>query len=155
MPYKGLGLFLDAVDLLCADNIAVEIGVFGEGALGTEAKRLESMGAEVGNHWLCEGEIAAVLARFHVVVLSYTEASQSGVAAMAFGAGLPVVATPVGGLKEQIRDGEIGVLARSMDAESLAEAIKSLLLVPGRYEAISRTIANTREQRSMARFVER
>ena len=153
MRYKGLELFLDAVDLLRAENIAVEVGVFGEGALGACATRLSAIGAEVVNRWLTDAEIGALLPRFHAMVLSHIEASQSGVAATALGCGLPVVATPVGGLVEQITDGHTGVLARRADAPALAAAIKSLLLDPQLYRTICLNIARSREQRSVARFV--
>jgi glycosyltransferase involved in cell wall biosynthesis len=86
-------------------GIAVELGVFGEGDLGSSAERLSVMGAEVINRWLTEAEISVLLPRFHVMVLSHVEASQSGAAAAALGAGLPVIATPVGGIIEQITDG--------------------------------------------------
>jgi hypothetical protein len=69
--------------------ISVEVGVFGEGTLGASTKWLSAMGAEVINRWLTENEIAAILPRYHALVLSYTEASQSAVVAAAFGAGLP------------------------------------------------------------------
>jgi glycosyltransferase involved in cell wall biosynthesis len=153
MQYKGLDVFLDAVDLLRADGLAVEVGVFGEGPLGNSAARLRAMGAEVVNRWLSAAEIAAILARCHTVVLAHIEASQSGIAAMALAAGLPVVATPVGGLNEQIVDGVTGVLALRTDAPALADAIKRLLLDPALYRAVCGNIARTSEQRSMARFV--
>jgi glycosyltransferase involved in cell wall biosynthesis len=47
MPYKGLPLFLDMVEELHRQGIAVEVGVFGEGDLGASRARLEAMGAEV------------------------------------------------------------------------------------------------------------
>jgi glycosyltransferase involved in cell wall biosynthesis len=144
---------LDALDLLADDGIAVELGVFGEGPLGPNAERLKRLGAEVVNRWLTGRELATILSRFHAVVLSHTEASQSGIAAAAFGAGLPVIATPVGGLMEQIIDGQTGVLALRADAPNLAEAIKRLMLDPTLYRAIRHNIAATRENRSMAHFV--
>ena len=80
--------------------------------------------------------------------------SQSGVAATALGAGLPVVATPVGGLIEQIKDGQTGILAARADAPALAQAIKRLLLDPPLYRAICENIQQTGDERSMRRFVE-
>ena len=154
MPYKNLPLFLDMVDLLRRDGIAVYVGVFGEGSLGSNAERLQLLGAEVINRWLSEAEIAAILPRFHALVLSHTEASQSGVAATAFGAGLPVIATPVGGLTEQVIDGVNGMLALRADAPALAEAAKRLLLEPQTYGAIGQNIVRMRAQRSMAKFVD-
>ena len=153
MPYKGLPLFLDTVEMLREQNIPIEIGVFGEGPLGTSAARLETLGAEVVNRWLTEMEIASVLPSYHVMVLSHTEASQSGVAATALGCGMPIVATPVGGLIEQIVDGQTGLLALRADSPSLAQAIKVLAENPQLYRAICLNIAKTNDQRSMPRFV--
>jgi glycosyltransferase involved in cell wall biosynthesis len=86
------------------------------------------------------------------MVLSHVEASQSGVAAAALGAGMPVVATPVGGLIEQILDGRTGVVALRADAAALSEALEDLLLNPVLYNSICANIAATRETRSMGRF---
>jgi glycosyltransferase involved in cell wall biosynthesis len=153
MPYKGLSLFLDAVDVLREQGVAVKVGVFGEGELGRNAARLQAIDAEVVNRWLSVQEIGAILLQFHAVVLSHIEASQSGVAAAALGAGLPVIATPVGGLIEQINDGVTGVIAKRAEAHALAEAIMRLYLDPGLYRAICNGIARTHDERSMARFV--
>jgi glycosyltransferase involved in cell wall biosynthesis len=85
--------------------------------------------------------------------LPYTEASQSGVAAAALGAGLPIIATPVGGLVDQIVDGETGMIASAVNAPGLSEATKRLVLHEATYRTICDNIARSREQRSMARFV--
>jgi glycosyltransferase involved in cell wall biosynthesis len=45
LPYKGLAVLLDALDILKEQGLRVELGVFGEGPLGPSAKRLEAMGA--------------------------------------------------------------------------------------------------------------
>ena len=152
VAYKGLPLLLDAVEILRENGMAVEIGVFGEGPLAQHEDRLRALGAEIVNRWLSDQEFGAILARFHVMVLSHTEASQSGVAAAALGAGLPIVATPVGGLLEQILDGRTGVLALRADGGALAEALEDLLLNPILYRSICEHINATREQRSMRRF---
>jgi glycosyltransferase involved in cell wall biosynthesis len=57
------------------------------------------------------------------VVLPYREASQSGIIAAAHGLGVPVVATPVGALPDQIRNGVDGIIARAVNAEALADAL--------------------------------
>jgi glycosyltransferase involved in cell wall biosynthesis len=153
LPYKGLPLFIDTVERLRQDGLDVEIGVFGEGDIGESAARLQRLRAEVVNRWLTEDEIAAVLQRYDAIVLSHVEASQSGVAAAAFGSGLPVIATPVGGLQEQVQDGVTGALASAVDAAALAEAAKRLLLDPAIYAATCRNIGQRAGERSMARFV--
>jgi glycosyltransferase involved in cell wall biosynthesis len=154
MPYKGLPLFLQMVEELRNQGIAVEAGVFGEGNLGASAAQLRAMGIEVINRWLTEAEIAEILPQFHAVVLSHIEASQSGIAAAAFGAGLPVIATPVGGIIEQVEDEITGVLAARADGVALADAAKRLLFDPALYHLVCRNIAMLKGDRSVARFVE-
>lgn len=155
MAYKGLGRFLDTIELLRAQGFPVAAGVFGEGNLAPYRHRLAALNAEVANRWLPESEIASILPRYHAVVLAHTEASQSGVAAIAFGAGLPVVSTPAGGLREQVIDGVTGTLAATSRAEDLAAAVQRLFATPQSYAAISASIAGSRPDRSMRRFVER
>jgi glycosyltransferase involved in cell wall biosynthesis len=154
MPYKGLPLLLDAWESLRAEGLPLELGVYGEGDLSACADRLHRLGAEVVNTWIPDDGIGPIFDRFDAVVLPNIEASQSGVAAVALASGLPIIATPVGGLTEQVRDGETGILARAADAPSLAEAIRRLALDPALHSSIQHNIAATREGRSMRRFVE-
>jgi glycosyltransferase involved in cell wall biosynthesis len=145
---------IDAVEQIRADGCPVELGVFGAGPLGQSARRLHDLGAEVINQWLSKDEISSILARYDIMVLSHVEASQSGVAATAFGAGMPVVCTPVGGLPEQILDGVTGLVARRADGPALADAIMRLVRDPQLYNAMSTAVVDTQDQRSIARFVE-
>lgn len=48
----------------------------------------------------------------------------------AFAAGIPVVATPVGGIPDFLTDGETGVFCRVHDPESIAEAVRRYLEDP-------------------------
>lgn len=154
MAYKGLQLFLDMVEALRSQGIAVEAGVFGKGKLGANAERLSAMGVEVVNRWHNDDEIAGILRRSHAIVLSHIEASQSGVAAAAFGAGLPVIATPTGGIIEQVKDEVTGVLAARADGVALADAAKRLLCCPALYNRVCDNITSQKGDRSMTLFVE-
>ena len=153
MPYKGLGLFVDAVEMLQRNGIAIEAGVFGEGDIGAERDRLRAVGAEIVNRWLSDDEIAQVLGRYDVMVVSHIEASQSGVIATAFGAGLPVIATPVGALPEQVAHGVTGLVTEAISAEALTQAITRLALDPELYRALCEGVRARRDQGSMQRFV--
>lgn len=153
LPYKGLSLFIDTVAQLQAEGFHVEAGVFGEGDLSFHQERLQQINAEVVNRWLSGEEIDAALKKFHAVVLSHIEASQSGVAAAAFGAGVPVIATPVGGLREQVIDGINGTLASSVSAPALAQAAKRLFLSPALYQSVRKYIANSMNDQSMSQFL--
>ena len=152
MPYKGLPLFVTMVERLRASGVAVVCGVFGEGDLGPDASRLAALDAEIVNHWLDADELAAILNRYDALVASHIEASQSGVVAAALGAGLPVIATPGGGLVEQIDHGVTGIVATAVNAEALASAACRLFFTPGLYETMRGAIHAQAEDRSMANF---
>lgn len=153
MAYKGLDLFVTAAEHLKRSGRPIEVGVFGEGPLGDLAARLDVLGAEVVNRWLDEREISGALDRYHVMVLSHTNASQSGVVAAAHGAGMPIVSTPVGGLLDQISDGKTGLFAARVDADSLAQAIDRLISEPDLYDHICRGIEDRRKARSVDAFL--
>jgi glycosyltransferase involved in cell wall biosynthesis len=85
---------------------------------------------EICNGFISNEEVAGLFQRSTVTVLPYTEASQSGVAAISYGLGTPVVASRVGGLPEIIRDGEDGLLVPPGNAQALANAVIRLLLDP-------------------------
>jgi glycosyltransferase involved in cell wall biosynthesis len=154
LAYKGLPLLVDAVEMLRAEGIMVELGVAGMGNLGAERPRLAALGAEVINRWIEDDEIGPLLARYDAIALSHIEASQSAVAAAAFGRCTPVVAMPVGGIAEQVIDGATGVMADRINARSFADAIHRLAVDPALYERISRNLRETAQDRSMARFVD-
>jgi glycosyltransferase involved in cell wall biosynthesis len=153
--YKGLSLLLDALDLLRSEGIRVHLGVAGAGDIDDVRSRLAALGAEVINRWLDDSEIAPLLERHDAIVLPYIEASQSGVAAVAFGSCMPVIAMPSGGLAEQVIEGRTGTVAADVSAPALADAIRRLATDPALYARISQSLHDTAEERSMRTFVAR
>ncbi len=154
LAYKGLPLFVEACELLRARGADFRIGVAGEGKLGPLADRLTALDAVIVNRWLGYEEVAAVVGRHDCMVLSNIEASQSGVVALAHGFGLPVVATPVGGLTEQIKDGQSGLIARSVSAAALADAMQLFVTDGGLRRRLSEGVAQAQVEFSMARFAQ-
>ena len=151
--YRGLAITVEAVERLRAAGRPVRLGVFGEGDLTPLRTRLEAIDAEVQNRWIAEEEVPEVLAQHDVMALSHIEASQSGAAALALGAGMPLVVTPIGALPEQTGDGAAGVVASAATGEAFAAALESVL-APGqlaRLRAGARTLA---EAHSPARFLD-
>jgi glycosyltransferase involved in cell wall biosynthesis len=155
LPYKGLPLFVAALEKVRANGIPIEIGVYGEGKLGVEGQRLEALGAKIVNQWIPESEIDKIFSQYDALVLSHVEASQSGVVALAFGRGLPVVTTPVGGLTEQVVHEVNGLVADSVTSDALAAQIFRLATEPGLYGRLSETISRDFPQKSMRVFLER
>jgi len=153
LRYKGLPLLLDALEMLRAEGVAVDLGVVGVGDLRGQRVRLESLGAEIINRWVDDRAVCSLLARYEAMVLPYIECSQSASAATAFGSGMPVVGTPVGGLAEQISNGVNGVLAREATARSLADGIRTLATDAALYGRICANLRAGSQERSMRQFL--
>jgi glycosyltransferase involved in cell wall biosynthesis len=128
--YKGLDLLRDAWPRVRAGRPGARLRVVGEGDLDACAPGLAALpGVEVDRRWVPDGEMASVLTSARALVLPYREASQSGVLPLALALGIPVVATAVGGLAEQVRDAENG-LVTPPTAEALAAAMIRMLDAP-------------------------
>ena len=140
LAYKGLDILLDAYALLRArygDRVVLRMA--GSGDLTACADRLASLpGIDMENRWFAEEEIGPELAAADVVVLPYREASQSGVAPSAAAVGLPAVATPVGGLTEQVIHGVSGLIAAAPTAQAVADSVAALIDDPALYRRLSR-----------------
>lgn len=129
LPYKGLDLLAAALASLPPDaRIAVRIVGSGPESPALDALR-RCRGVTVENRWVPETEIGSLLAWSDALILPYREASQSGVAAAALAAGRPVIATRVGGLREQLSNAPQAVLCEPETA-SLARAIQLWLEAP-------------------------
>lgn len=89
--------------------------------------------------WLCWNEytnddLKAFVDATDVVVLPYRRAGRSIVAALAAGAGLPVVATDVGGLAIGVRPGESGEIVPPAAPNALANAVVKVIAGLPRYQ---------------------
>jgi glycosyltransferase involved in cell wall biosynthesis len=125
LPYKGLDL-LEAAMRRLGPRDDIELRVVGSGPASETLAALAALpGITVENRWVPEAEIGALIAWADALVLSYREASQSGVAAAAIGAGRWVVATRVGGMVEQLAQEPMAWLC-DPDEVSLAESLRAL-----------------------------
>jgi glycosyltransferase involved in cell wall biosynthesis len=129
LQYKGLDLLAEAITAL-PPGTGIAVRVVGR---GPESPALNALRAcrsvTVENRWVAETEIGSLLGWSDAVILPYREASQSGVAAAAMAAGRPVIATRVGGLREQLANAPQAVLC-DPDPYSLARAITLWLETP-------------------------
>ena len=72
---------------------------------------------------MTDREIESLISTHSVVVLPYSEASQSGIIPICTALKRPVVVTPVGGLTEQVISGITGIIAASHSAADIASAL--------------------------------
>lgn len=128
--YKGLRHLLDAMPNLQVALPGVRLLIVGE---FWQDKRpyldqIERLGIGpsviVVDRYVPNEQVAVYFSAADVLVLPYVHATQSAVAPVAFGLGLPVITTRVGGLPEFVADGETGLLVPPGDAGALAEAVE-------------------------------
>ena len=127
--YKGLNYLIDAAPMVAKKIPHVKFVIAGEGDNFQKYRDRIGNSAlfEVHNRWISDEERAAMFQRAALVVLPYTEATQSGVVPVAYNFSRPVVGTKVGALAECIEDGKTGLLVPPRDPESLARAIVQIL----------------------------
>jgi glycosyltransferase involved in cell wall biosynthesis len=139
-PYKGLDVALDAVRILVERGMDVQLTVSGEfwEPVETWQERVREAGLEqrvtLRPGYASDDTVRELLATHHVLVAPYRSATQSGVIPIAIAAGRPVVATDVGGLAEQVRDGVDGAVVAPDDPEAFADGIER---VAGALEALA------------------
>ena len=128
-PFKGIPVLLKAIKQLSERLPQVRCVLIGD---GPHRKDLEELvGAlELKNHVIFAGEQLEPRAWLYAMDVfaqpSLVEGSPlSVIEAMA--AGLPIVATSVGGIPELIRDGKDGLLVPPNDPEKLCDALHTLL----------------------------
>jgi glycosyltransferase involved in cell wall biosynthesis len=123
--YKGIQLLADALKLL--DGVPLVLRVVGKSENPSMLATLAALpGVELDLGWKDERTLISHIDWADVCILPYVEASQSGVAPMSYTRGRCVIATPVGGLPEQIRNCETGILTETVSAAALADAIRRL-----------------------------
>lgn len=147
---KGVGTLLEASPRIIARFSDARILIGGSGPEETEARHLaERLG--IADHVTWAGwitDMPAFLAAVDVFVSpALTEAF--GLALLEVGAaGVPVVATRVGGVPEVILDGETGLLVAPADAVALADGVLSLLGDQG----LARRLSSAAKERVLAEF---
>ena len=127
---KGFDVLLDALDRL--DRTDLSVYIVGDGP------RRDWIESEVQSRGLDEvvellgyrSDVPAIMAACDVFVLpSYREGTPR-VITEAMASGLPVIATEIAGIPEQVADGESGYLIQPGDDAALADRLAALLAYP-------------------------
>ena len=127
-PRKGVEVALAAL----AKVPKARLAIVGD---GPDRKKLEararSLGVEVrttfhGFH----DDVQGLVKRAHAGISSSREEGLGLALLEIMATGRPVVAVPVGGIPEIVRNGSTGLLARDIDAEALAVAMRAMMGLP-------------------------
>ena len=157
-PYKGL---LDLIEALPAivKEVDLTLLVVGEvwGDVAPYRERAQALGVADRVQWVdryvSNDETALYFAAADLAVLPYREATGSGVLQLAFGLGVPVVATRTGGMDEAVEDGVTGYLVQPGDTVGLSRAIVRFFYEE-RAAAFRAAIANQPDRFGWARLIE-
>jgi glycosyltransferase involved in cell wall biosynthesis len=132
-PYKGLEYLVEAFVAVMRDLPRTRLIIAGR-IKGAEAywervqARIQNSGAQsrIVQHirFIPEECIERYFKAADVLALPYTNVFQSGVLFLAYSFGLPAIATDVGSLREEIAEGETGLVCVAGDAAALADALR-------------------------------
>jgi glycosyltransferase involved in cell wall biosynthesis len=126
---KGLEYLIEAIKILTTYNSQLTALIIGG---GTERKNLEDLISQLNlkSRVFLLGNIknaAELLPAFDIYANSSVKEGFPYSILEAMSAGLPIVATEVGGIPEMINDGKNGLLVESQNPQALAEKIKILI----------------------------
>jgi glycosyltransferase involved in cell wall biosynthesis len=133
--YKGLEYLIDAFERIVADGGNYRLIVAGRAKKVTDPyvadiqerlnRKIVRERTIVRMEFIPDEELEVYLKAADVAVLPYTRIFQSGVLFLAYSFGLPVIASDVGSLREDVVEGETGFICRAEDSLDLAKTIES------------------------------
>jgi D-inositol-3-phosphate glycosyltransferase len=134
-PYKGLDQLVAAFQRISARHPEYRLIIAGKHRTGAEAyvdqiRESTKADAECGRviqriEHIPDSEVEMYFKAADVLVLPYTHVFQSGVMFLGYSFGLPVIATDVGSLRDDIIEGRTGFLCGPSDPTDLANKIES------------------------------
>jgi sugar transferase (PEP-CTERM/EpsH1 system associated) len=149
-PEKQHRILLDAMALLGAEHSGSVLVVVGDGPIRSELEA-HAAGAGIAERVLFLGErrdVPRLLQVFDVFVLSSRLEGLSLTLLEAMAAGLPIVATDVGGNSEVVVDGRTGFIVESGDPAALASRMARLAGDP----ELSRSMGEMGRKRVVERY---
>lgn len=134
-PYKGLEYLLDSLAQLVAEDTGWRLVVAGKVKPGCEdygddmRRRMQAptvrdrITAHVRH--IPDDQVEIYFKAADVLVIPYVQIFQSGVPFLAYSFGLPVIATDVGSLRDDVIEGRTGSICRPRNPHDLARAIRA------------------------------
>ncbi|OGT31934.1 MAG: hypothetical protein A2W28_04495 [Gammaproteobacteria bacterium RBG_16_51_14] len=146
--YRGLDNLLKIGRILRETVPGIKIIVAGRGSeLERYKEEMTNLGIfEIHDGFIPDKDVFRYFRRASLLLLPYHEASQSGVVAMGFPFGVPVVATRVGSIPEVVIDGRHGRIVSPGDVAGFAGAVRDLLADGGRLKRMSDCCLETAEK---------
>jgi len=126
--YKGIGYLVKAAQKARSSVPDLTVTIAGEGDLSKYGKMISGENwFEIINRYIPDDEVAVLFAKAAVLIMPYTDGSQTGLISVAGAFGKPVIATDVGNFNEMVDNGITGLIIPPIDVNSLSDAIVTLL----------------------------
>lgn len=156
LEYKGLLLLAEAYRSISAKYQNISLTIAGNGNFEPYAEKYKLLpNVNIVNRYIDNEEVSSFFNTGNtVVVLPYINGTQSGVIPIAFEFGNPVISSDIGGLSEQLFDGEYGILFNSGDSSALASAMSLFLEFPDLYQKESEKMLEGKTKLSWASVVQ-
>jgi glycosyltransferase involved in cell wall biosynthesis len=137
--YKGLGLLLAAWESVVeANGLPITLTIAGSGDIGEHLATIARLPrVELRHGWLSDSDMAEIFATHDVNLLPYSEGSTSATSLAGMWAGMPTIASPIGGFKEQLVPGLNALIMREISSEALAECILRISASPDLYNRLA------------------
>jgi D-inositol-3-phosphate glycosyltransferase len=132
-PYKGLNILVESLARVVKAVPDMRLIIagrpkFSDGYWETIEHRIDELGLRdhvvTRIEFVPDDETEVYFKSADALVLPYLDIFQSGVLFLGFNFGLPVIASDVGSLKDDIIEGETGYMSKPGDVDALADAIE-------------------------------
>jgi glycosyltransferase involved in cell wall biosynthesis len=157
VPEKGVDIFLEAASLVRAVVPPARFVIVGDGPMRADLER-RAAALGIADRVTFTGfrvDAPQIIAGLTLLAVPSRSDGSPLVVCEAMAAGIPVVASRVGGLPDLVIDGCTGLLVRPGEAEDLARAMVSLLLDPTTADQLGARARDVAATRSHAHLVDR
>ena len=151
--YKGIDLLIAAYKLLEEKHLGnISLTIVGNGNFQPYMEEFSKLHyTRLINRWIKDEEVESVFSGENLVsVCPYKDATQSGVIFVSYDYLVPVIATRTGGIEEQVRDFETGILISPDNVEDLFSAMDFFVQNPNKIIDMKDSISKFMETVSWA-----
>ncbi len=123
LPYKGLDILLNALELLNKEGYNFKCYIIGEGELNYTKI---SDNVTIINEWVSDELLEDYINKSHFSIFPYRFCSQSGALSTAISNNIPVLVSDIPILTDYVNNFNMGLVISNLNAETIAKNIKEI-----------------------------
>jgi glycosyltransferase involved in cell wall biosynthesis len=137
--YKGLDFVLESWrSIKSASRLPMQLTIAGSGDVSKYMPDINALpDIELIHGWLSDDDMRRVFSEHDVNLLPYREGSSSATSLAGMWAGMPTIATPIGGFKEQLYHDLNALIMKDISSTSLTDCIIELANSPHLYARLA------------------